>query len=286
MVMVAGGGKKHGRFWLGDGTLDTASTPTLSQIRARSTSSNPSVHPRPKPAWIALNQMEISSFFVHPPRSLHACTGTMMRLRWHTIGPAGWRKEALGGIREKDGGDAAPFGKNARIADTSAERTTEINLNSTVHEGSGKSSPRQPFLPQSAASSPSRLAETLTPVNAFNDFPVIQYADDTFDSFLMIFLFQLGWKSTIISLTYILSMFLRRNFKNSLQPSIVSWEFFPSLTLGFLWVTLSLGLSTYCLWWLEFKEDCKLALTSSLLLVNYSLLILWCLLCLPFIWAL
>ena len=30
VVMRAGGGKKHGRFWIGDGTIDTASTPTLS----------------------------------------------------------------------------------------------------------------------------------------------------------------------------------------------------------------------------------------------------------------
>ena len=30
VVMRAGGGKKHGRFWIGDGTIDTTSTPTLS----------------------------------------------------------------------------------------------------------------------------------------------------------------------------------------------------------------------------------------------------------------
>ena len=30
VVMRAGGGKKHGRFWIGDGTIDTAITPTLS----------------------------------------------------------------------------------------------------------------------------------------------------------------------------------------------------------------------------------------------------------------
>ena len=29
-VMKAGQGKKHGRFWLGDGVIDTASTPSLS----------------------------------------------------------------------------------------------------------------------------------------------------------------------------------------------------------------------------------------------------------------
>jgi len=46
VVMRAGGGKKHGRFWIVDDTIDTASTPTLSQIRARSTSSSPAIRPR------------------------------------------------------------------------------------------------------------------------------------------------------------------------------------------------------------------------------------------------
>ena len=30
VVIRAGGGKKHGRFWIDDGIIDTASTPTLS----------------------------------------------------------------------------------------------------------------------------------------------------------------------------------------------------------------------------------------------------------------
>ena len=32
IVMRVGGGKKHGRYWMGDGVIDTSSTPTLSQI--------------------------------------------------------------------------------------------------------------------------------------------------------------------------------------------------------------------------------------------------------------
>ena len=46
VVMRVGGGKKLGWFCIGDGTIDTASTPTLSQIRARSTSSSPAIRPR------------------------------------------------------------------------------------------------------------------------------------------------------------------------------------------------------------------------------------------------
>jgi hypothetical protein len=35
VVMRIGGGKKHGRYYLGDGVIDATSTPSLSQIRAR-----------------------------------------------------------------------------------------------------------------------------------------------------------------------------------------------------------------------------------------------------------
>ena len=47
VVMRTGEGNKHGWFWIDDGTIDTASTPTLSQIRARSTSPSPAIRPRP-----------------------------------------------------------------------------------------------------------------------------------------------------------------------------------------------------------------------------------------------
>ena len=43
VIMRVGGGKKHGRYYIGDGLLDTASTPTLSQIRARSTANSPAI---------------------------------------------------------------------------------------------------------------------------------------------------------------------------------------------------------------------------------------------------
>jgi hypothetical protein len=34
VVMRIGGGKKHGRYYLGNGIIDVTSTPSLSQIRA------------------------------------------------------------------------------------------------------------------------------------------------------------------------------------------------------------------------------------------------------------
>ncbi|XP_072148418.1 uncharacterized protein [Setaria viridis] len=45
IVMRVGGGKKHGRYCIGDDVINTASTPTLSQIRARSTDSSPAIRP-------------------------------------------------------------------------------------------------------------------------------------------------------------------------------------------------------------------------------------------------
>ncbi|TVT97241.1 hypothetical protein EJB05_57510, partial [Eragrostis curvula] len=47
VVMRAGGGKKHGWYYLGDSVIETASTPTLSQIRAWTVSGGPSIRERP-----------------------------------------------------------------------------------------------------------------------------------------------------------------------------------------------------------------------------------------------
>jgi len=59
IIMRVGGGKKHGRFWIGDNTIDTASTPTLSQIRARSTSSSRALHPRPNTIEIQMAALKV-----------------------------------------------------------------------------------------------------------------------------------------------------------------------------------------------------------------------------------
>ena len=37
VLMRVGGGKRHGRYWIANGAIDSSSTPTLSQVRARST---------------------------------------------------------------------------------------------------------------------------------------------------------------------------------------------------------------------------------------------------------
>jgi hypothetical protein len=35
LLMRVGGGKRHGRYWIADRAIDSSSTPTLSQVRAR-----------------------------------------------------------------------------------------------------------------------------------------------------------------------------------------------------------------------------------------------------------
>ena len=47
VVMRAGGGKKHGQYFLSDSVIDTASTPMLSQIRAWSTGANSGIRQQP-----------------------------------------------------------------------------------------------------------------------------------------------------------------------------------------------------------------------------------------------
>ena len=61
LVMRVGEGKKHGRFWIGDGILDTGSTP-LHRLRAASTSS--SVPIRQRPSSVAALQVSIPVSFV------------------------------------------------------------------------------------------------------------------------------------------------------------------------------------------------------------------------------
>jgi hypothetical protein len=40
------GGKRHGQYWIGDSAIDSSSTPTLSQARARSISASAAIRPR------------------------------------------------------------------------------------------------------------------------------------------------------------------------------------------------------------------------------------------------
>ena len=58
-IMRAGGGKKHGRYWLGDSVVDTTRTPTLSQLRARTTDSTPPIHPPPETSVASMHAIQV-----------------------------------------------------------------------------------------------------------------------------------------------------------------------------------------------------------------------------------
>jgi hypothetical protein len=61
VVMVAGQGKRHGRFMMGGSILSTASTPTLPQIKARQTSSSPAIHSRSTPIQLEIEVIRFSN---------------------------------------------------------------------------------------------------------------------------------------------------------------------------------------------------------------------------------
>lgn len=67
VVMRVGGGKKHGRYWIGDGAIDSAATPSLSQIRASSTSTSPAIRPRKDTSHHQVEALEVipGLFVVH-----------------------------------------------------------------------------------------------------------------------------------------------------------------------------------------------------------------------------
>jgi sugar phosphate isomerase/epimerase len=59
IVMRVGGGKKHVRYWLGDGVIDSSSTPTLAQLRALTTSGSVPIRPRPSPSQSRVAELEV-----------------------------------------------------------------------------------------------------------------------------------------------------------------------------------------------------------------------------------
>ena len=66
VLMRVGGGKRHGRYWIADGAIDSSSTPTLSQVRARSTCSSPAIRPRHDSSQHRISQLEVSASVTRP----------------------------------------------------------------------------------------------------------------------------------------------------------------------------------------------------------------------------
>jgi hypothetical protein len=59
VIMRVGGGKKHGRYSIADGAIDASSTPTLSQIRARSTSASPAIRPQQDTSQYRIQELQV-----------------------------------------------------------------------------------------------------------------------------------------------------------------------------------------------------------------------------------
>jgi hypothetical protein len=63
IVMALGGGKKHGRLWIGDGIIDSSSL-RLANVRARRTESDPQIRARPSVGMGCLNALEVCTSHV------------------------------------------------------------------------------------------------------------------------------------------------------------------------------------------------------------------------------
>ena len=61
VIMRMGGGKKHGHYYIGESLLDTATTPTLAAIRAKSTSGSPTIVARPSQALAQMERLQVIS---------------------------------------------------------------------------------------------------------------------------------------------------------------------------------------------------------------------------------
>ena len=61
VVMRVGGGKKHGRYYIADSSINPATTLSLSQIRARSTSSSPTIRSYPDSTDVQMAALKVIS---------------------------------------------------------------------------------------------------------------------------------------------------------------------------------------------------------------------------------
>jgi len=58
-IMRLGGGRKHGRTWIANAAIDPTTVPTLSQLRAQSTSSSQPIRSRPTPTLQRVDALEV-----------------------------------------------------------------------------------------------------------------------------------------------------------------------------------------------------------------------------------
>jgi hypothetical protein len=61
VAMLAGQGRRNGRLWIGDGSVPRSVIPSLSQVRATRTGSNPDIETRPQPSVVAIDEIKVCS---------------------------------------------------------------------------------------------------------------------------------------------------------------------------------------------------------------------------------
>ena len=71
VVMLAGQGKKKGRFWIGESAVPPSSIPTMRQIHRGRTSDMPRVETRPTPLYVAQEEWRVCSSSLVIQTSLH-----------------------------------------------------------------------------------------------------------------------------------------------------------------------------------------------------------------------
>jgi hypothetical protein len=98
VIMRVGQGKKHGHYYIGDSILDTASTPTLTAMKARSTSNTPPILSRPSATQVQVDRLQVISvafivtqflhtFSLHCHIGMNYCRPGWMSKQRHTRRP-------------------------------------------------------------------------------------------------------------------------------------------------------------------------------------------------------
>jgi hypothetical protein len=59
--MRVGGDRRHGQYWIADEAIDSFSIPTLSQVRARSTSASPAIRSRQDSSHHRIQELHVSA---------------------------------------------------------------------------------------------------------------------------------------------------------------------------------------------------------------------------------
>jgi hypothetical protein len=90
-----------GRYWISDGAIDSSSTPTLSQVRARSTGSSPAIRPQHDSSQHRIQQLEVSSSVTRHYLSYIPSLWVTITLTCNITDPARRREEGM----LRDGGE-------------------------------------------------------------------------------------------------------------------------------------------------------------------------------------